>query len=84
MPFNLMPSSCRWPRRRLTPRLTRSDPAHLTGGYDLLVQFMVSFSKRIPDIPLYGLFLVPLIVVFVLRMVAMSRRSSAALTPSTP
>jgi methionine sulfoxide reductase heme-binding subunit len=56
---------------------------HLTGGYYLLVQFMISFGKRIPDMPLYGLFLIPLIVVFVLRMVAMSRRPSGALTPST-
>jgi hypothetical protein len=57
---------------------------HLTGGYYLLVQFMVSFGKRMPDTPLYGLFLVPLIVVFVLRMVAMSRRPNGVLTPSAP
>ena len=63
------------------PRAWRT--LHLTGSYYLLVQFMVSFGKRIPDMPLYGLFLVPLIVVFVLRMVAMSRRQSGALTPST-
>jgi methionine sulfoxide reductase heme-binding subunit len=63
------------------PRAWRA--LHLTGGYYLLVQFMISFGKRIPDMPLYGLFLIPLIVVFVLRMVAMSRRPSGALTPST-
>jgi hypothetical protein len=57
---------------------------HLTGCYYLLVQFMVSFGKRTPDMPLYGLFLVPLIAVFVLRMVAMNRRPSSALTASTP
>ena len=33
---------------------------HLTGGYYLLFQFMVSFGKRIPDMPLYALFLIPL------------------------
>jgi hypothetical protein len=45
---------------------------------------MISFGKRMPDMPLYGLFLMPLIAVFVLRLVAMSRRSSGALTASTP
>jgi len=64
------------------PRAWRA--LHLTGGYYLLVQFMVSFGKRVPDMPLYGIFLVPLIVVFVLRMVAMSRRPSGALTASMP
>ena len=47
---------------------------HLTGGYYLLLQFMVSFGKRIPDMPLYVLFLVPLLAVFALRMIAMSQR----------
>jgi methionine sulfoxide reductase heme-binding subunit len=47
---------------------------HLTGGYYLLLQFTVSFGKRIPDMPLYGLFLVPLLVVFALRMIAMASR----------
>src|SRR6266446_4690785 len=48
---------------------------HLTGGYYLLFQFMVSFGKRIPDMPLYGLFLIPLLVVFALRMIAMAPRA---------
>ena len=48
---------------------------HLTGGYYLLLQFMVSFGKRIPDMPLYALFLIPLFAVFALRMIAMSQRS---------
>jgi methionine sulfoxide reductase heme-binding subunit len=47
---------------------------HLTGGYYLLLQFMVSFGKRIPDMPLYALFLIPLLAVFALRMIAMSSR----------
>jgi DMSO/TMAO reductase YedYZ heme-binding membrane subunit len=47
---------------------------HLTGGYYLLLQFMVSFGRRIPDMPLYGLFLVPLLAVFALRMIAMASR----------
>jgi methionine sulfoxide reductase heme-binding subunit len=52
---------------------------HLVGGYYLLLQFMISFGKRIPDMPLYGLFLIPLVMVFVLRMVAMvSRRTPRA------
>lgn len=48
---------------------------HLIGGYYLLFQFMVSFGKRIPDMPLYALFLVPLIAVFALRMTAMAPRA---------
>jgi DMSO/TMAO reductase YedYZ heme-binding membrane subunit len=48
---------------------------HLIGGYYLLFQFTVSFGKRIPDMPLYALFLVPLIAVFALRMTAMVPRA---------
>jgi sulfoxide reductase heme-binding subunit YedZ len=47
---------------------------HLTGGYYLLFQFMVSFGKRIPDMPLYALFLIPLLAVFTLRMISMAAR----------
>jgi sulfoxide reductase heme-binding subunit YedZ len=52
---------------------------HLIGGYYLLFQFMVSFGKRIPEMPLYALFLIPLVVVFALRMISMA----AARTPRT-
>ena len=52
---------------------------HLIGGYYLLFQFMVSFGKRIPDMPLYALFLIPLLAVFALRMISMA----AARTPRT-
>ena len=48
---------------------------HLTGGYYLLLQFMASFGKRIPDMPLYALFLIPLLAVFALRMIAMAPRA---------
>jgi len=48
---------------------------HLTGGYYLLFQFTVSFGKRIPDMPLYALFLIPLLAVFALRMIAMAPRA---------
>jgi DMSO/TMAO reductase YedYZ heme-binding membrane subunit len=48
---------------------------HLSGGYYLLLQFMVSFGKRIPDMPLYALFLIPLLAVFALRMIAMASRA---------
>jgi DMSO/TMAO reductase YedYZ heme-binding membrane subunit len=51
---------------------------HLVGGYCLLFQFMVSFGKRIPDMPLYALFLIPLVAVFALRMVAMAPRTQAS------
>jgi len=52
---------------------------HLTGGYYLLFQFMVSFGKRIPDMPLYALFLIPLVAVFALRVISMA----SARTPRT-
>jgi methionine sulfoxide reductase heme-binding subunit len=45
---------------------------HVTGGYYLLFQFMVAFGKRIPDMPLYGLFLIPLLAVMALRLIAMT------------
>jgi DMSO/TMAO reductase YedYZ heme-binding membrane subunit len=48
----------------LGPRAWRA--LHLMGGYYLLLQFMVSFGKRITDMPLYALFLIPLVAVFVL------------------
>ena len=52
---------------------------HLIGGYYLLFQFTVAFGKRIPDMPLYALFLIPLVAVFALRMISMA----AARTPRT-
>jgi DMSO/TMAO reductase YedYZ heme-binding membrane subunit len=52
---------------------------HLTGGYYLWFQFMVSFGKRIPDMPLYGLFLLPLLAVMAPRLIAMA----SAPTPRT-
>jgi sulfoxide reductase heme-binding subunit YedZ len=45
---------------------------HLSGGYYLWFQFMVSFGKRIPGMPLYSLFLLPLLVVMALRLIAMA------------
>ena len=48
---------------------------HLTGGYYLLFQFTVSFGKRVPEMPLYALFLLPLVAVFALRMIAMTPRA---------
>ena len=45
---------------------------HLAGGYYLWFQFMVSFGKRIPDMPLYGLFLIPLLAVMAMRLIAMA------------
>jgi DMSO/TMAO reductase YedYZ heme-binding membrane subunit len=52
---------------------------HISGGYYLLFQFMVSFGKRVPDMPLYALFLVPLVAVFALRMIAMAPRTQTTL-----
>ena len=52
---------------------------HLLGGYYLWFQFLVAFGKRIPDMPLYALFLVPLLAVMALRLIAMAgpRRATA-------
>jgi methionine sulfoxide reductase heme-binding subunit len=49
---------------------------HLCGGYYLWFQFMVSFGKRIPAMPLYALFLIPLLAVMALRLIAMMSASS--------
>jgi DMSO/TMAO reductase YedYZ heme-binding membrane subunit len=48
---------------------------HLAGGYYLWLQFMVSFGKRLPGMPLYSLFLIPLLAVLALRLLAMTRRA---------
>jgi DMSO/TMAO reductase YedYZ heme-binding membrane subunit len=50
---------------------------HLSGGYYLWFQFMVAFGKRIPDMPLYALFLIPLLAVMALRLIAMASTRSA-------
>jgi DMSO/TMAO reductase YedYZ heme-binding membrane subunit len=52
---------------------------HLVGGYYLWFQFMVSFGKRVPAMPAYAAFLVPLLAVMALRMLAMASRP----TPQT-
>jgi methionine sulfoxide reductase heme-binding subunit len=49
---------------------------HLAGGYYLWLQFMVSFGKRVPDMPLYSLFLIPLLAVIAVRLIAMASRPS--------
>jgi len=54
------------------PRAWRA--LHLWGGYYLWAQFVVSFGKRIPAMPLYSLFLIPLLVVLALRLIAMAVR----------
>ena len=52
------------------PRAWRT--LHLVGGYYLWFQFMVSFGKRVPAMPLYAAFLVPLLAVMALRLIAMA------------
>jgi sulfoxide reductase heme-binding subunit YedZ len=54
------------------PRAWRA--LHLSGGYYLLFQFTVSFGKRIPEMPAYSLFLIPLMAVFALRMISMAAK----------
>ncbi|WIW44975.1 ferric reductase-like transmembrane domain-containing protein [Bradyrhizobium sp. 62B] len=53
------------------PRAWRT--LHLAGGYYLWLQFMVSFGKRVPAMPLYAAFLIPLLIVMAVRMIAMAR-----------
>lgn len=53
------------------PRAWRT--LHLAGGYYLWFQFMVSFGMRVPAMPLYAAFLIPLLIVMTLRMIAMAR-----------
>jgi methionine sulfoxide reductase heme-binding subunit len=45
---------------------------HLVGGYYLWAQFVIAFGKRIPAMPLYGLFLIPLFAVLAMRLIAMA------------
>ena len=52
------------------PRAWRA--LHLVGGYYLWFQFMVSFGKRVPAMPGYAAFLIPLLAVMALRMIAMA------------
>jgi sulfoxide reductase heme-binding subunit YedZ len=59
-----------WTAAAIGPRAWRI--LHLSGGYYLWFQFTASFGKRIPDMPLYSLFLVPLLVVMALRLIAMA------------
>ncbi|TWI65618.1 hypothetical protein IQ16_05357 [Bradyrhizobium huanghuaihaiense] len=54
----------------LGPRAFRA--LHLVGGYYLWIQFMVSFGKRVPAMPLYAAFLIPLLIVMALRLIAMA------------
>jgi len=49
----------------------------LTGGYHLLLQFSISVGKRVPDMPLYALFLIPMLAVFALLMIAMASKPTA-------
>ena len=52
------------------PRAWRA--LHLVGGYYLWFQFMVSFGKRVPAMPGYAAFLIPLLAVMALRLIAMA------------
>jgi sulfoxide reductase heme-binding subunit YedZ len=51
---------------------------HLLGGYYLWIQFVVSFGRRVPDMPLYALFLIPLFAVMAARVIAMASSRSAS------
>ncbi|WP_025038021.1 hypothetical protein [Bradyrhizobium sp. DOA9] len=62
------------------PRAWRA--LHLVGGYYLWFQFMVSFGKRVPTMPLYAAFLLPLLIVMALRMIAMARHPRGQTVPA--
>jgi DMSO/TMAO reductase YedYZ heme-binding membrane subunit len=70
------------PARAIGPRAWRF--LHLGGGYFLWFQFMVSFGKRVPGMPLYALFLIPLFAVMALRLIAMVSQRSARRADLTP
>lgn len=55
---------------------------HLGGGYFLWAQFMVSFGKRVPDMPPYALFLIPLFAVMAVRLAAMASAKPARAAPA--
>ena len=59
-----------WSAAAIGPRAWRI--LHLVGGYYLWAQFVISFGKRIPAMPLYSLFLIPLFAVLALRLIAMT------------
>jgi sulfoxide reductase heme-binding subunit YedZ len=50
---------------------------HVAGTHYLRLQFMVSFGKRVPAMPPYALFLIPLLAVMTLRLIAMMSARSA-------
>lgn len=62
------------PAQAIGPRAWRI--LHLSGSYFLWAQLMVSFGKRVPAMPLYALFLIPLIAVVALRLIAMASARS--------
>lgn len=68
--------------RAIGPRAWRI--LHLGGGYFLWAQFMVSFGKRVPGMPLYSLFLIPLVAVMAVRLVAMASSRSTRRANLTP
>ena len=65
--------------RAIGPRAWRI--LHLGGGYFLWAQFMVSFGKRVPGMPLYALFLIPLLAVIAVRLIAMASSRSSETVP---
>jgi DMSO/TMAO reductase YedYZ heme-binding membrane subunit len=65
--------------RAIGPQAWRA--LHLCGSYFLWLQLMISFGKRVPDMPLYALFLVPLMAVMALRLAAMASQRSTRTAP---
>ena len=69
-----------WSAAAIGPRAWQA--LHLWGGYYLWAQFMISFGKRIPAMPLYSLFLIPLLCVLALRLIAMASARARQTIPA--
>lgn len=57
---------------------------HTSGIYYLWFQFMVSFGKRAPDMPNYGWFLLPLVLVMGFRIAATMHARKLQLSTAAP
>lgn len=55
---------------------------HLVGGWYIWLSFAVSIGKRLPQGPIYWAMMALVLAVAILRLIAMSRRSKVALSPS--
>jgi len=55
---------------------------HLVGGWYIWISFAVAVGKRLPQVQIYWAMMALVLAVGILRLIAMSRRSKIALSPS--